>query len=258
MCVGGSTVVNNAVCFDLPDDVAERWMRPVLESGLERDRLADAFAHVRRVPERRAGSARRAAQSRRRASRRGAGRARRGSTWPTPTSSAAWARATATSAAASAAALGARLDAAQGAAPGDRRGARAPRVPCRARPDARRPGRRRAGTPRGRTPHHGAGEDGRAQRGRARVQRHPAAQRPRRGTSGAIAVVQHRLPGDAGLRGRAALGARPPDLALPRADAARAPGRRGGDLVQPDRLAVAVHAGLVRRALAQHAPLRRT
>ena len=24
-CVGGTTVVNNAVCFDLPDHVLERW-----------------------------------------------------------------------------------------------------------------------------------------------------------------------------------------------------------------------------------------
>jgi hypothetical protein len=46
MCVGGSTVVNNAVCFDLPDDVAERWLGP-LESGLDQGRLRDAFTYVR-------------------------------------------------------------------------------------------------------------------------------------------------------------------------------------------------------------------
>jgi len=27
MCVGGSTVVNNAVCFDLPDHVLDRGSR---------------------------------------------------------------------------------------------------------------------------------------------------------------------------------------------------------------------------------------
>lgn len=47
MCVGGSTVVNNAVCFDLPDDVLRRWLGPELEAGLDTDRLGAAFARVR-------------------------------------------------------------------------------------------------------------------------------------------------------------------------------------------------------------------
>jgi choline dehydrogenase-like flavoprotein len=48
MCVGGSTVVNNAVCFDLPDHVLDRWLEPHgLNAGLDPDRLAAAFAHVR-------------------------------------------------------------------------------------------------------------------------------------------------------------------------------------------------------------------
>jgi choline dehydrogenase-like flavoprotein len=55
MCVGGSTVVNNAVCFDLPDPVRDRWLGRELEAGLDAARLTQAFAdvrdflHVRRV-----------------------------------------------------------------------------------------------------------------------------------------------------------------------------------------------------------------
>jgi choline dehydrogenase-like flavoprotein len=48
MCVGGSTVVNNAVCFDLPDDVLERWNGSKHEAGLDKSRLAESFASVRR------------------------------------------------------------------------------------------------------------------------------------------------------------------------------------------------------------------
>ena len=45
MCVGGSTVVNNAVCFDLPKHVLERWNDPDgLNAGL------DAAAAVEGVP----------------------------------------------------------------------------------------------------------------------------------------------------------------------------------------------------------------
>lgn len=48
MCVGGSTVVNNAVCFDLPDRVLDRWLDPQgLNAGLDPARLADAFRYVR-------------------------------------------------------------------------------------------------------------------------------------------------------------------------------------------------------------------
>jgi choline dehydrogenase-like flavoprotein len=48
MCVGGSTVVNNAVCFDLPDDVLRVWNGPEHEAGLDEARLAESFATVRR------------------------------------------------------------------------------------------------------------------------------------------------------------------------------------------------------------------
>ena len=47
MCVGGSTVVNNAVCFPLPDDVFERWNDPDgLDAGLERARLDASFERL--------------------------------------------------------------------------------------------------------------------------------------------------------------------------------------------------------------------
>jgi len=50
MCVGGSTVVNNAVCFDLPPHVLERWNDPDgLNAGLDAERLRNAFGHVRKV-----------------------------------------------------------------------------------------------------------------------------------------------------------------------------------------------------------------
>jgi choline dehydrogenase-like flavoprotein len=49
MCVGGSTVVNNAVCLDLPASVRERWLDPSgLNAGLDPDRLADAFCRIRK------------------------------------------------------------------------------------------------------------------------------------------------------------------------------------------------------------------
>ena len=49
MCVGGSTVVNNAVCLDLPARVRERWLDPSgLNAGLAPNRLAEAFSYVRR------------------------------------------------------------------------------------------------------------------------------------------------------------------------------------------------------------------
>ena len=48
MCVGGSTVVNNAVCFDLPDDVLRRWNGSKHGAGLNEAKLAESFASVRR------------------------------------------------------------------------------------------------------------------------------------------------------------------------------------------------------------------
>jgi choline dehydrogenase-like flavoprotein len=47
MCVGGSTVVNNAVCFDLPDDVLERWNGPKHEAGLRERQLRESFGTVK-------------------------------------------------------------------------------------------------------------------------------------------------------------------------------------------------------------------
>jgi choline dehydrogenase-like flavoprotein len=48
MCVGGSTVVNNAVCFDLPEDVLRRWNGGEHGAGLNEAKLAESFANVRR------------------------------------------------------------------------------------------------------------------------------------------------------------------------------------------------------------------
>ena len=50
-CVGGSTVVNNAVCFDPPDRVLERWNSPDLAAGLDRRALAKHIAAVRELME---------------------------------------------------------------------------------------------------------------------------------------------------------------------------------------------------------------
>jgi choline dehydrogenase-like flavoprotein len=47
-CVGGSTVVNNAVCYDLPDRTLQRWNDPDgLDAGLDPDRLAKSFKGLR-------------------------------------------------------------------------------------------------------------------------------------------------------------------------------------------------------------------
>lgn len=49
MCVGGSTVVNNAVCLPLPDHVRDVWNGPEHDAGLDEADLADAFAAVSRL-----------------------------------------------------------------------------------------------------------------------------------------------------------------------------------------------------------------
>jgi len=47
-CVGGSTVVNNAVCFELPEHVLDRWNDPDgLNAGLSKPALAAAFESLR-------------------------------------------------------------------------------------------------------------------------------------------------------------------------------------------------------------------
>ena len=49
-CVGGTTVVNNAVCFELPEQVLERWNDPDgLDAGLSEAELADAFTRLREL-----------------------------------------------------------------------------------------------------------------------------------------------------------------------------------------------------------------
>ncbi len=48
MCVGGSTVVNNGVCFDLPPRALAAWQDPDgLNAGLDPDELSESFKAVR-------------------------------------------------------------------------------------------------------------------------------------------------------------------------------------------------------------------
>ncbi|MEJ7876169.1 MAG: GMC family oxidoreductase [Solirubrobacterales bacterium] len=47
-CVGGTTVVNNAVCFDLPEHVLERWNdADGFDAGIQKAELDDAFRRLR-------------------------------------------------------------------------------------------------------------------------------------------------------------------------------------------------------------------
>ncbi|MEK6572389.1 MAG: GMC family oxidoreductase, partial [Bacteroidota bacterium] len=49
-CVGGTTVVNNAVCFDLPPEVLDRWNDPgSLNTGLDSKQVWDSFNEVRQL-----------------------------------------------------------------------------------------------------------------------------------------------------------------------------------------------------------------
>ena len=48
MCVGGSTVVNNAVCFEIPDSVLERWNGDGHDAGLDTARLRASFRRLGR------------------------------------------------------------------------------------------------------------------------------------------------------------------------------------------------------------------
>ena len=48
MCVGGTTVVNNGVCFDLPDEVLAHWNDPDgHNAGLDAGEVREAFRRVR-------------------------------------------------------------------------------------------------------------------------------------------------------------------------------------------------------------------
>jgi choline dehydrogenase-like flavoprotein len=47
-CVGGSTVVNNAVCYDIPDRTLERWNdSDGLDAGIDPGRLTNSFKRLR-------------------------------------------------------------------------------------------------------------------------------------------------------------------------------------------------------------------
>ncbi len=48
-CVGGSTVVNNAVCYDIPPRTLERWNDPDgLDAGIDPDRFGKSFKRLRK------------------------------------------------------------------------------------------------------------------------------------------------------------------------------------------------------------------
>ena len=48
-CVGGSTVVNNAVCLDIPERTLKRWNDPDgLDAGIEEERLMKSFKRLRK------------------------------------------------------------------------------------------------------------------------------------------------------------------------------------------------------------------
>jgi choline dehydrogenase-like flavoprotein len=48
VCVGGTTVINNAVCFDIPPRVLRRWNdHDGLDAGLDEERLARSFQELR-------------------------------------------------------------------------------------------------------------------------------------------------------------------------------------------------------------------
>jgi choline dehydrogenase-like flavoprotein len=49
MCVGGSTVVNNGVCFDLPDETLQRWNEQPLAAGICAEHLRKSFREVRQL-----------------------------------------------------------------------------------------------------------------------------------------------------------------------------------------------------------------
>jgi choline dehydrogenase-like flavoprotein len=47
-CVGGSTVINNAVCYDIPPRTLERWNDPDgLDAGINAERFDQSFARLR-------------------------------------------------------------------------------------------------------------------------------------------------------------------------------------------------------------------
>jgi choline dehydrogenase-like flavoprotein len=48
-CVGGSTVVNNAVCYDIPSRTLQRWNDPDgLDAGVDADRFMKSFKRLRK------------------------------------------------------------------------------------------------------------------------------------------------------------------------------------------------------------------
>ena len=264
-CVGGSTVVNNGVCFDIPEPVLARWVNG-LDSGLDPDRLRDSFAALRAwlpVIDQAAthgdGGARslnpggqkfidgiRRARAHPTAERLlGGGRQHRGLHRLRLLQHRLPVRQEA-------------VDAGQDAAPGPARVSRPGADPARVRgADGRDRRPARAGGA-----GHAAGwagashrrRDGRAQRRGDRLEPGARALGRRRPDGRQAPGVQPRQPDDRRVRGRRAFRARAADVALPHA--ARVGGVRARDVVQPRGVPVAGHARLARAAHPQHEPLR--
>jgi choline dehydrogenase-like flavoprotein len=55
-CVGGSTVVNNAVCFDTPEAVLDRWCGSDLDSGIDKERFKRSQQYVNSLIQVRSGT----------------------------------------------------------------------------------------------------------------------------------------------------------------------------------------------------------
>jgi choline dehydrogenase-like flavoprotein len=49
-CVGGTTVINNAVSFDIPQDVLKKWNDPqLLDAGIDEAALAQSYLYIRNL-----------------------------------------------------------------------------------------------------------------------------------------------------------------------------------------------------------------
>ena len=259
-CVGGTTVVNNAVCFDLPDHVLERWNDGNgLDAGLDEADLAAAFGRVREfMPVKRMTSRSHLAG--------GAVKFRDGieALGLDRTGDFDIVEANMSDCLGSGycnigcplgpQAVGARLHAADGAVRAPGRAEDPERVRRRAHYAAERIGgrgrlqaERRAEAARER-------EHGRRLGGRTGVEPDPPALEPGRPERRPRPVVQPRRADDRGVPGEDRLVPRPSDLPLPPDAGRRRPDPR--DVVQPGRRPGALHAWLVPRPLPEHAPLR--
>ena len=258
-CVGGSTVINNAVCYDIPPHTLRRWNDP---DGLDAGHRRRALRRVVRPAPRMAAGLQPGGQQAPPGGRRQDGRGdqgararRRRRRGRREHQGLPRLRLLQHRLCLRQEALGARQHPAAGPARVPGRRPDLQRVPRRVDPDARASGRPRCAA-RSRT----AGRSGSPRRRSSS----PAGRSPRACCSSAATsagervgtghLLQRRRPADRGLRGAAQLLRRAPDH--PRLPADRRGPAHPRVLVQPGRDPGAAHAGLVLRPLPQHAPLR--